>query len=72
MFLPLGDGRMSLDLKQFTIPELMAALSAFLLTLENETPNTEEQRAIYAVCSEIEERRKSDSRRMGKSPSWKN
>jgi hypothetical protein len=61
-----------IDLKQFTTAELLTALSAFILTLENETPNVEEQIAIYAVCSEIEERRKCDSRRMRESPSWTN
>jgi hypothetical protein len=64
MFLNLGsdEGRMVLDLKQFTTAELLTGLSAFILTLENETPNVEEQIAIYAVCAEIEERRRGDSR----------
>ncbi|HXC43716.1 MAG TPA: hypothetical protein VNY51_09375 [Candidatus Dormibacteraeota bacterium] len=66
MFLTLGsdEGRMMLDLKQFTTADLLTALSAFILTLENETPNMEEQVAVYAVCSEIESRRRCDSRRI--------
>jgi hypothetical protein len=55
-------GRMIVDLKQFTTPELLTGLSAFLACLKNETPDAEEQAAIYEVCAEIEERRTRDSR----------
>jgi hypothetical protein len=53
---------MILSLKQFTTAELLTALSAFILCLESETPNFEEQVCIDAVCAEIERRRICDSR----------
>jgi hypothetical protein len=52
---------MIISLKQFTTGELLTALSAFILCLENETPNFEEQVCIDAVCAEIERRRIRDS-----------
>lgn len=52
---------MTLHLKQFTTPELLTALAAFLQTLESDTPNDEETRAIWAILEEIESRRSQQS-----------
>jgi hypothetical protein len=53
---------MIISLKQFSTAELLTALSGFIMCLENETPNFEEQLAIDAVCAELERRRRWDSR----------
>jgi hypothetical protein len=50
------EGRITLDLRQFSTQELLVALAAFVELMEGETPNDEEQVAIYAVCSEIDSR----------------
>jgi len=52
---------MIISLKQFTTTELLTALSAFILCLESDTPNFEEQIAIDTVCAELE-RLRCDSR----------
>jgi hypothetical protein len=65
------EGRMTLDLKQFSVAQLLTALSVFILDLENEIPTVEEQTAIYAVCSEIDSRRKGDEQSLLRaSPQW--